>query len=359
MGFAPFVVSAPGRLCLFGEHQDYLGLAVISTAVNLRFRISVRPASEEGFTIRMPDIGKNLHILPEEKIRYEDKRDYIRSAINILKRRGLNFTEPAEFIFQSDIPINSGMGSSSVMTVCWVCALLKLCGREEEPQEVARLAHEAEVLEFGEPGGMMDHYTASLGGLLHIDCGEKIIPTRLPAQLQGFVIGDSQEEKDTTGVLARSKDPVLWGIAELRRLEPELDFKNMPAGALLALLRRLPTELASKLEANVINRQLCNEALRMLRSTEVDYHELGRMLDQHHAQLRDALEVSTPKLEAMIRSAKEAGALGCKLNGSGGGGTMFALAPDAQRQVARAIEKAGGRAYIVSTDEGLRVQSPP
>ena len=33
----PFTVSTPSRLCLFGEHQDYLGLEVVAAAIDLRF----------------------------------------------------------------------------------------------------------------------------------------------------------------------------------------------------------------------------------------------------------------------------------------------------------------------------------
>jgi len=40
-------VSAPGRICLFGEHQDYLGLPVITVAINLRIAIEGRPVKEK------------------------------------------------------------------------------------------------------------------------------------------------------------------------------------------------------------------------------------------------------------------------------------------------------------------------
>jgi len=51
-----------------------------------------------------------------------------------------------------------------------------------------------------------------------------------------------------------------------------------------------------------------------------------------------------------------AGALGAKLNGSGGGGCMFAYAPGKQHEVAEAIERVGGKAFIVSVAKGARTQ---
>jgi galactokinase len=54
----------------------------------------------------------------------------------------------------------------------------------------------------------------------------------------------------------------------------------------------------------------------------------------------------------MIEAALEAGALGAKINGSGGGGCMFAYAPKDPEKVVAAIEKEGGKAYIITVDKG-------
>ena len=78
---------------------------------------------------------------------------------------------------------------------------------------------------------------------------------------------------------------------------------------------------------------------------------MGAMLTEHHHWLQ-VLGVSTPKLDALVDAALQAGALGAKLNGSGGGGCMFAFAPNRQKEVADAIERAGGKAFIVAMAEG-------
>ncbi|NLG53187.1 MAG: hypothetical protein GX541_04350, partial [Clostridiales bacterium] len=50
-------------------------------------------------------------------------------------------------------------------------ALLEAIGHEDakNPYRIAYLAYLAEVCEFNNPGGMMDHYTSALGGLVHLD----------------------------------------------------------------------------------------------------------------------------------------------------------------------------------------------
>ena len=57
----------------------------------------------------------------------------------------------------------------------------------------------------------------------------------------------------------------------------------------------------------------------------------------------------------MIDAAMNAGALGCKINGSGGGGCMFAYAPNNPDAVVDAIEAVGGKAYLINADEGTKV----
>ena len=44
-------VSSPGRICLFGEHQDYLGLPVIAMAMNLRLQIRGRKRNDKKIII--------------------------------------------------------------------------------------------------------------------------------------------------------------------------------------------------------------------------------------------------------------------------------------------------------------------
>jgi hydroxymethylglutaryl-CoA reductase len=57
--------------------------------------------------------------------------------------------------------------------------------------------------------------------------------------------------------------------------------------------------------------------------------------------LLNALQVSTPKLERAIEIAREAGAVGAKLTGGGGGGSMVALCDNNANDVQTALEQQG------------------
>ena len=347
----------PGRVCLFGEHQDFLGLAVIAMAIDRRIEIEARPRPDNVYRIRMPDLPDELVLTPSHEVAYDRPREYLKSGINVLKREGLAFDQGWDFTIRSTIPINAGCSSSSALTVAWITANLHLHGdpRAQRPLEIARLAHRAEVVEFREPGGMMDHYTCSLGGLVYIDCADPITVTPLEADLPGLVLGHSGGKKDTTAILAESRRDVEQGIVAIRKEMPGFDLKTTPLGLAGHHFVALPPNQRDKLHANLVNRDICQDALALLRSRP-DPRRVGELLTFHHQMLRDKLGISTDKLEAMIAAAMGAGALGCKLNGSGGGGTMIALAPGKVSEIVSAIQEAGAEAWPVRRTRGVEVQ---
>jgi galactokinase len=112
----------------------------------------------------------------------------------------------------------------------------------------------------------------------------------------------------------------------------------------------------SLLNGTLKNKNILETALLELKKSEPNHEKVGNLLSQHHTILRDILNVSTPKIEIMMDAALNAGALGGKINGSGGGGCMFAYAPNDPKHVAEAIEKVGGKVYVIQADEGTRIE---
>ena len=74
-------ITTPGRICLFGEHQDYLGLPVIAMAISLRANISGYKRPDRQVIIHKPDIGQK-EIFSLDDLNYNKPRDYFKSAIN-------------------------------------------------------------------------------------------------------------------------------------------------------------------------------------------------------------------------------------------------------------------------------------
>jgi len=353
-------VSSPGRICLFGEHQDYLDLEVIAAAISLRFFVEGKARSDRRFIIHLPDTGEEDSFLPETELPYLKERDYLRSAVNVLLRLGCRFPAGWEITMHGEIPINAGTSSSSAMVVAWLTFLLEACGSRDiapEPEAVADLAHRAEVVEFREPGGKMDHYTSALGGTVWIKFAGGLQVTRLPSPPGTFVLGDSLEKKDTTGTLGSIRERVTRGWQLLKKVNPGLDLATVSEKELLKLSQNLPPEIRMPLHGAVLNRDLTREGLKIFQARTFDPKEFGRLLTEQQKVLRELVGISTPKIDRMLQAALDSGARGGKINGSGGGGCMFAYAPDDPERVARAIEKNGGKPYIVRLESGLRVET--
>ncbi|RPH89022.1 MAG: GHMP kinase [Calditrichaeota bacterium] len=346
----PLQVSAPGRICLFGEHQDYLGLPVITSAINLRVRISGEMGSDDKVRLDLPDIKEYTSFALTYPLRYSEPRDYFKSVLNILSREGVVLSKGVDIVVRGNIPINSGTSSSSALVVAWTAFLLKLANdaRAHNPEAIARLAHRAEVVEFHEPGGQMDHFASAFGGALFIEFETGKKPQPLDVPLGAFVLGDSREPKDTTSILARVKGGSLEAIKQAGKSIHEISLNDLEN-----VKSKISAEQYRLLHAQLMNRQLTRVAYTLMNSAPFDHHQFGNLIFKHYEQLRDGLNISTPKIDRMINAAMEAGALGAKINGSGGGGCMFAYAPEKSRQVAEAIVRAGGKAYIIHTDKGV------
>jgi galactokinase len=347
-----FQIRAPGRVCLFGEHSDYLGLDVIAAAIDLAIEITATPCEDDLLHIAYSDLGEEDTFYLESEIPYRNRRDYFRSAFNVMARHDLRLRSGWNLKVRGDIPLAAGLSSSSALTVAAVMAIAQMAGTRLPEDEAALLAYEAEVVEFEESGGTMDHYASVFGGVIHVDMERGHI-TRLPAKLGSFIIGNSGEiKRDTVGDLRYIRTTVEREYQRISESMPSFNRRTTSLNEVYAIQDGQSDTDKRMAEATLRNRDLTNRAFDLLSSDKPDPEELGLLLNTHHEILRDDLDRSTPKIERMIEAALEAGALGCKINGSGGGGTMMAYGPKNEVEIASAIQRAGGTTYIVNISNG-------
>jgi galactokinase len=348
------LVSAPGRVCLFGEDQDYLGLSVITAAINLRTFVQGRVNSSRIIKIKYINTNEADEFSLDEDIKYRSKRDYLRATINILKRdpRFGNLLKGIECKIWSEIPIASGLSSSSVLVVAWVKFLSSAFGINLGQQEIAQLAFQSEVTEFGEPGGMMDHIASALGGQLHIRCTSPPKITRLDPPISGLVIGDTLVKKKTIETLVRRKGEILEGISFVSKQIKDFDLETIELEKIILGLNGLNGNAAKRLKAVIEMRDIVAMAVPALKKR--DESKIGDLINRHHRSMLVGFENVIPKADKMIQASIEAGAKAGKVTGSGNGGCVIIFAPERQLQASKAIEQESGKAYIVQVDEGAR-----
>ena len=204
-----FTVSAPGRVCLYGEHQDYLGMPSVVMAINLRCRIHIEEREDRKVVWSSPNLGLeysgefDLNNLEESEIKGQP--NHLLAALILAERAGRLPQCGWNAIIDSDVPVQAGCSSSSALLVAWIASMQRLSGHITTKLELADQAFQAEVQYFDAPGGNMDHIACSVGGALRVDPNEKEGCVKLGDSTFDLVLGDSNAPKDTMGILARCK----------------------------------------------------------------------------------------------------------------------------------------------------------
>mgnify|MGYP001324894113 CR=1 FL=1 len=308
--------------------------------------------------INMPDINESESFSLND-LSYTKPRDYFKSGIKVCIEEGLTFSKGIDAEISSNIPFQAGCSSSSAIMVGWIHFLSQIA---DEPihwktEKIGRLAYRSEVLEFGEPGGMMDQYSTAIGGLIYLNSDPEISIEALHALPGAFVLGDSQTPKKTLSILKRCKDNRLSIFQKISNKYPQFNLQKVQLEEINNYNKFLNKEEYSLIQGTIHNRDYLRKGLSELKSKNPNYKLIAKLLTQHQAVLKDILKVSTSEIDKMLDAALNEGALGGKINGSGGGGCMFVYAPENPENVAEAIEKVGGKAYIISPGEGTKVVS--
>ena len=342
----PFVSFAPGRVCLFGEHQDYLGLPVIAAAISLGCRLVVEPQTSGLWTLSTPSLGFTWQCHVDDAIAAQPESspgpsDFLRAGLHEALKAGWDVRCGGVVTGHVDLPVQAGLSSSSALVVAWIQALARVAGVALAPRELAAMANRVEVLHFGEPGGHMDHVASAVGGTLRIHPDGST--TSMNALEDGaWVVVDSGQPKDTRGHLTRCKTQRQQLVSA--------------QGGEWCAPEALPTWTGlSKTEQRLWQATWQSKALEERASGQwSSSRQLAGWMNDHHAALRDGLSLSTPRLEAIGRAALDAGAWGWKLVGSGGGGCGLVWCERGKTSaVHRAVREVGAKAsWTVGPSKG-------
>ncbi len=296
--------SAPGKLLLFGEHSAVFGYPALGTALHQRLTLRVEPASH--YSVRL-----HSH---HGQVDPDALRAFAAHIEATIDRR-----TPAFFHVHSDLPVESGFGSSAAL--CTAIALWALEGEENDsdlPRSTAEsawaLAHRLEHFFHGTPSGI-DTGLSSLAGVqaFQFDRGPGCLPSprRLDVPLPPLVVGSIPRERSTRELVAAVRGHL---ASSEKRVRPLLDRLGMLCeDAIAALSTGHPSGPV---------------APAAVESADVPTAIAG-LADRAQSALR-ALGVSTHHTDALLDLARTYGALGGKLSGAGGGGAFYAVCATAE-----------------------------
>ena len=349
------LVSAPGRICLFGEDVDYMNLEVITIAIDKRIEVKGRITNTGEIRVKLDDFNRVIEFKNEKQYPLS-KRDYIKSAFN-LYHEYLPSDFGADISVQSDLLIGKGLSSSSAFSSAFVAFFDKAAKMNSSEKEIAWKAYLAEVVNLDEPGGMMDHFASVVGNAIYLECRDSYFYEKLDILLDGLVIGDTLKRKKTIELLTLRKSEIQNGIAILKAFYNDFNLLDFPLDKAFQLYTEQNNPELKRILGVLGIRDIVREGYKLIKTKEASENDFIRLINKHHELQLTYFENVTDEMQVLIETAKEAGAKACKLLGTGNGGSFLAYAPNKEEVVAKAIHKGGGEAYIVRQDTGLEINN--
>lgn len=314
------VAFGPGRVNLIGEHTDYNGGLALPFAI--AEGVTVTATAEDGGEIVAvaEDFGDETDTFPvEAPPRDADGwRPFVRGIVAELEIR-----QGARLEIAGDLPQGSGLSSSAALEVALALALLGLEGREVGRADLAKLCSKVENDWVGAQTGLLDQ-TASLlstpGHALRIDFST-METTPVPLELGDWRLvtvdsGDHHSLSAATGYNERR--------AECEEAAERLGVTTI-SEAREADAAELSTTLAKRVRHVLSENARVDATVAALQAEQLA--DVGQLLNESHASLRDDYEASTDRVEATVKRLREGGAAGARMVGGGFGGHVLALFP--------------------------------
>jgi D-glycero-alpha-D-manno-heptose-7-phosphate kinase len=329
---APLRVSFAGGGTDVSPYSDERGGRVLNATINRYCHVTLIPNDSGRAVIHSVDYDKTLDLATRDLPTIEIP-DRFELPIGVARRFAVS-ERPGGFdlYMHADCPPGSGLGASSTMVVALIGVFDRLYSMGLDRYEIARLAYEIERTDLGIRGGRQDQYAACFGGFnfMEFEDGLAVVnPLRIPA--------DHISELEYTLVLAHTgQSRYSSGIIQDQ-------ISNYAAGRTDAI------------DAMDETRRLAIEMKRML--LKADFDGFGEMLDVAWAVKKKMSDrISTSDLDRLYGAARDAGAVGGKVTGAGGGGFMlFYCRPDRRYDVLNALRAEGAEPIDFGfTDNGLQ-----
>ncbi len=325
------ISSAPGRAGIIGNPTDMYGGAVLSCSVGMRARVTITAGEGALFCTNREE----CRIRTREDLRPRgDFFDIPRAILDYLRLPALD----CRVEYHSELPVGSGMSSSTALLVAMLQALLRWRGESLSYYRLAELARYIELNHLSIVGGYQDAYMCTFGGLNYMDFRGKQFYREAEAELFATVEPLASYVNRLPFLLAftgvhHSSNRVHKPLRE-RWLEGEPEVRDG--------YERIA--------------ELAREGKKAL-LTE-DWPLLARLMNENHAVQRQ-LGGSGEANERLIAAALEAGAPAAKLAGAGDGGTIIILWPEEDPDdLERALMAAGATAtYRLEVAPGATIES--
>ena len=365
-------VWAPGRIEVFGKHTDYAGGRSLLTAVDRGFNVRAAPRADARIRIIDPSTGNAFETVLGREADAPDGHwsNYVATAARRIARNFPDAHTGVDLAFVSDLPVAAGVSSSSALMIGIFLALASVNRLSDTPQWQHLLSSRPELggylgamengLSFGALEG--DLGVGTLGGSQDqtaIFCAE---PNRIvdfgwmPVRRLGayalpethcFVVASSgvvaeksagaREQYNRASLLVKEL-VALWNVATGRSDASLAAAVESDAGAPDALRAMIVTNPGAHFSADALRMRLDQfllETYTLIPAAAAafaaqDWATLGTVTARSQQAAEAWLRNQVPETMALVRFARERGAIAASAFGAGFGGSVWALVERAQ-----------------------------
>jgi galactokinase len=327
-----YLVAAPGRVNLIGEHIDYNDGFVMPMAIERYVVMSASVVDEaDRGTASFHSVNLNetkaVSLLPGLEPQSEGWSNYIEGVIAGFIDLGVQVPR-LDVVLESNVPLGGGLSSSAALEVATATLLEAVTGKNLDPAEKALLCQHAEHHFAGVPCGIMDQFSSVFGKpgeLMLIDClSQQVRAVPFAAENITVLITNSNVKHELAG-------------GEYGERRAQCDSALSKLGQ--ASWRDISQEDLNSKQADLTDdeyrrgRHVVSEIARTLDAAEsfqnADWPRVGQLMYASHESLRDDYEVSCDELDILVEIARKigtsGGVIGSRMTGGGFGGCTVTL----------------------------------
>ncbi len=359
-----FIVRAPGRVNLIGEHTDYNDGFVLPMAIDRAVWIALSPRADSQVRIRSLDLETDSAFDLHSLTKGEGWAEYPKGVAYELQKAG-HVLKGFDAVMTGDVPSGAGLSSSAAVELATARAFATICNITWDAAQMAKLSQKAENEWVGVNCGIMDQMASAAskeGYALFLDCRTlEYQHAPLPKNISVVILDTSTRRGlvDSAYNERRSQceEAARWfGVKALRDVSVE-DFE-----------RKTKEESGLSEIAARRARHIVTENARVLEAVEVmkagNVKRLGELFNASHISLRDDFEVTNEALNQIVECAQEQpGCYGARMTGAGFGGCAVALVQEEKAEefthaVSAAYRQKSGldaSVYVCKASEGASI----
>ena len=331
--------TVPMRVDFAGSTLDvyplYLfegGGLTVNAAVSIMAYCSVETRSDPRILIRSEDLAVTEEIPSLGEMTLGGRLDLVKRALHYYRpESGLSVT------IRSEAPAGSGLGASSALLMALSNCLNAITGKGLGPERIVDVGANIEAQVIGIPTGKQDYFPPIYGGVCSIWFG-----------IDGWKLESLSENNALIETLNE------------RLIVSYTDIPHSSAVTNWAMLKRYIEKQGDTVQRMGDIKEISLAMRDCL--ARADMAEFARLVDREW-ELRKGLApvVTTPRINAIMAAAADAGALASKICGAGGGGCMITVAePSDIPAVRQALSSVGARVMPASlVDRGLLLERTP